>query len=211
MMKKLSPSSLSFPILFFLSISFILTNCVVIEFSGKDGDKSLATAWKNGALLNQTLNQLKPGDELVFPAGKTFWLVGGIIANNLSYVTIRIDSKLIFTDNIPTWPRTTGGQVLECLFFQSADHVILTSSEIGFLDGSGEAWWGLIGYLEYNENRPRMLSMADSKDILIENLYFKSSPYWTVWIYNVDGLEIRNSEISNRRDNYDGHNDWNLL
>jgi polygalacturonase len=187
-----------------------MIQAATVTFQGVPSDPSLETAWKNGALLNETLNSLHPGDTLVFPANEVFYLVGGIIANNLEDITIHFDGTLIFTNNTDTWPTTEGGQVLECLHFKSIRNVTFTSRTVGLLDGQGEAWWGLVGYYEYLENRPRMLSIGDSFDILIENLYFKSSPYWTVWIYNVDGLEIRNSEISNRRDDYDGHDFYNL-
>ncbi|EFA86185.1 hypothetical protein PPL_00747 [Heterostelium album PN500] len=198
--------------LYFISILLFLNVFIygeVIVYQGVADDPSLETAWKNGALLNQTLAQLQPGDELLFP-NVTIYLVGGIIANNLQSVTLRFDGTLIFTDNTHSWPKTENGQVLECFQFNNFVNVTLTSSHQGLLDGQGEAWWGLLGYVEYQENRPRMLSMGNSKDILLENLYFKNSPYWTVWIYNVDGLEIRYSHISNRRNDYDGHDDYNM-
>ena len=160
--------------------------------------------------MNQTINGLRPGDELVFASNTTYYLVGGIIATNISDVVLHFDGTLIFTDNTETWPRTVGGQVLECLHFENARNVTFTSQTTGVLDGQGEAWWGLIGYYDYLENRPRLLSMASSFDILIENMLFKNSPYWTVWIYDVDGLEIRYSEVSNRRNDYDGHDFYNL-
>ncbi|GAM22132.1 hypothetical protein SAMD00019534_053070 [Acytostelium subglobosum LB1] len=138
-------------------------------------------------------------------------MVGGIIAEGISDVIIRFEGTIIFTDNIDTWPRTANGQVLECFKFDNFNNVTLTSSGLGTLDGQGEAWWGLLGYAEYQENRPRMLSMGSCKSILLENLFFKNSPYWTVWIYDVDGLEIRYSHISNRRNDFDGHDYWNLF
>jgi len=75
------------------------------------------------------------------------------------------------------------------------------------LDGNGAVWWGFpgIGYLEIGENRPRMLNIGKSKDILVEYLYFLNSPYWTFWAHGIDGLEVRFSHISARRDNYNGH------
>jgi polygalacturonase len=182
----------------------------IVKYIGVPSDSSLEVAWKNGALLNQTLNSLRPGDELVFAENTTYYLVGGIIAADLSDIVIHIDGSLIFTDNTETWPRTASGQVLECLHFDTVRNVTFTSQTIGLLDGQGETWWGLAGYYEYLENRPRLLSMANSANILIENILFKNSPYWTVWIYGVDGLEIRNSEVSNRRNDYDGHDFYNL-
>jgi len=182
-----------------------------LQYAGIPNDKSLSVAWKNGAILNETLRALRPGDELFFAPNTTYHLVGGIMASNLQNNIIHFDGTLIFTDNIETWPRTASGQVLECMNFMNIKNVTFTSSTRGVIDGSGEAWWGLIGYLLYQENRPRLLSIGSSSNLLIENLFFRQSPYWTVWIYNVDGLEIRFSEISNRRNDYDGHDNWNLL
>ncbi|KAF2075304.1 hypothetical protein CYY_003381 [Polysphondylium violaceum] len=181
----------------------------LIVYQGIPLDSSLETAWKNGGLLNETLNQLNSGDELVFP-NTTIYLVGGIVAEGLEDIVFRFEGTLVFTDNTHTWPKNASGNVLECFQFSNFNNVTFTSSQGGILNGQGEAWWGLIGYVEYKENRPRMLSLGDSKQILIENLSFINSPYWTVWIFNVDGLEIRYSHITNRRNDFDGHDDYNM-
>ncbi|EGG14552.1 hypothetical protein DFA_12328 [Cavenderia fasciculata] len=198
--------------LIFLIVSILLllvSNGEVIEYQGIPNDSSLSTAWKNGALLNETMNRLQPFDELVFP-NETIYLVGGIIAQNLESVVLRFEGTLVFTDNTHTWPRNASGNVLECFQFSNFNNVTFTSTYQGILNGQGEAWWGLLGYVEYHENRPRMLSLGYSSNILLENIVFINSPYWTVWIYNVDGLEIRQSHISNRRNDYDGHDFYNL-
>ena len=51
------------------------------------------------------------------------------------------------------------------------------------------------GYLVRGENRPRLFNIQDSKNLLVENLFFLNSPYWTFWVHSVDGLEVRNCEI----------------
>lgn len=78
---------------------------------------------------------------------------------------------------------------------------------MGLFEGNGATWWGIpgIGYLIRGENRPRLLNIESSKDVLVENVFFKNSPYWTVWIHSVDGLEIRNSHIDARRTDADDH------
>ena len=43
--------------------------------------------------------------------------------------------------------------------------------------------------------RPRLFKIEGSTDILIENLFFLNSPYWTCVADGMDGLEIRNCEI----------------
>ena len=71
----------------------------------------------------------------------------------------------------------------------------------------GSKWWGIpgIGYLLRGENRPRLFNIGNSKKILVENLYFLDSPYWTFWAHEMDGLEVRHSSVTAKRDNYDGH------
>ena len=89
------------------------------------------------------------------------------------------------------------GDVFECIHFFNLDNVTFTSSGVGTLDGQGEVWWGIpgIGYLVRGENRPRQFNIQDSTSILVENLFFLNSPYWTFWVHSVDGLEVRYCEI----------------
>ena len=62
------------------------------------GDAALATCQHNAGVLNRTLAQLQPGDELVVPPG-TFWLMGGVYASNLSDVAVRVDGTLAFSND----------------------------------------------------------------------------------------------------------------
>ena len=95
------------------------------------------------------------------------------------------------------WPRDSSGHVLHCLQFFDINNVTFTSAGLGTLDGQGEVWWGLpgIGYLVRGENRPNLLKITDSSNLLVENIFFFNSPCWTFWAENVDGLEVRYCEI----------------
>jgi len=114
---------------------------------------------------------------------------------------------LSFKDDMDEWPKDGKGNVYECLDFNDLNNVTFTSSGTGTLEGNGATWWGFpgIGYLERGENRPRLFHADNSKNILVENLYFHNSPYWTFWVPNVDGLEVRHCDISARRDSSDSH------
>ena len=110
---------------------------------------------------------------------------------------LKIEGTIIFSDNMDEWPRESNGDVFECIHFFNIDNATFTSSGIGTFNGQGETWWGLpgIGYLVRGENRPRLFNVEDSKNILVENLFFLNSPYWTFWVHRVDGLEVRYCEI----------------
>ncbi len=149
------------------------------------------TAWKNGHIMNTTLNSLQPGDTFFIP-NSTFHLMGGIVASKVSDVVIQVDGTLMYSDAINEWPRTADGTVLSCMHLSGFNNVTFTSSGTGTFDGKGARWWGLpyIGYLVRTENRPRLFELSDSSAILIEHLFFKDSPYWTFWAHEMNGLEV---------------------
>jgi len=177
-----------------------------VIYQGHPNDPSSATTWYNGALFNTTFASLMPGDRFIIP-NSTFYVMGGIKAAELRDIIIQIDGTIIFSEDMDSWPTDAQGNVFECFFFDRIVNVTFTSSGRGLLDGSGAVWWGIpgLGYIERGENRPRLLTIAHSKNILVEYLYLINSPYWTFWCYGVDGLEVRFSHIHAARDNYDGH------
>ena len=184
----------------------------VVDFEtagAKADDAAESVEWANGRLLNQTLNSLQEGDRLVLP-NKSFHVMGGIQARGLRNVIIQIDGTLFFSEKKKDWPRRQGGGVLSCLHFDNVTNLTLTSSGRGVLDGQGKAWWGYIEYLMIEENRPRLLEMSQLRGVLVEHLLLTNAPYWTSWFTGVDGLEIRYSDIMNRRSHYKGHDVYNL-
>ena len=197
---------------FLIVVQLAIASSTVINFENEGGvpdDDSLETAWKNGKIVNDTLKYvLKPGDTFIFP-NKTFHLMGGIQSSNLRDIVISFEGTLVFSNEINEWPTDASGSgdVLPCLYFSNFTNVTFTSSGKATIDGQGERWWGipLIGYLERTENRPRLFHLDSSKRILVENIILKNSPYWTFWAPNVDGLEVRFTDIDARRDHVDGH------
>ena len=186
-----------------LNVGCLLAS-TVIDFEAAGGvpfNNSLSVAWRNGGLINRTLAALRPGDTLRFPRNRTFHTMGGIVAKGLADVTIDFSGRLVFSNDIDSWPKRSNGEVLEALTFDNFERVTFTStSGEGLLDGQGPAWWGLpgIGYLQRQENRPRLFVMGQGKDIVVENITFRDPAYWTFWAHGVDGLVVRYSSISAR-------------
>jgi len=150
---------------------------------------------------------MQPGDRMVVP-NDTFWMAGGVTGNHLRDIVFQIDGTLKWSNNQTAWPRTPPtpeGKVAECWYLETIDNVTFTSSGTGTLDGNGEGWWGYWNYLIIGENRPRMLHVEDAGDLLIENIVFRQSPYWNVYIHDANGVEIRNSAVEVHRDNATWH------
>jgi len=174
------------------------------ELGAKPDDNSYETALANGKLLNETLNSLSVGDTFFVP-NSTYTLIGGIIAKNIKGVIIQIDGTLSFSDDRETWPRNSNGDVMECIYLENIEDIIFTSSGKGTLDGNGKEWWGAINFLRHQEDRPRLLHIVTSKNVIIENLLFKDSPFWTFFAEHCDGLIIRYSDVDARWTNANYH------
>lgn len=111
-------------------------------------ERNIDTAYFNRDLLNSALANLTIGQTLLIP-NRTYYVVGGIVANNLKHVTFQLDGTLLFSDDRDTWPTDDNGSVLECMTFNNIENVTFTSSGLGTFDGNGRKWWGAFKYLKF--------------------------------------------------------------
>ena len=195
-------------------------------------DSSLDAAWKNGRLMNATLANLSgtahSGSVLLIPAGKQFYLMGGIRAAGLVNFTLDIQGKITMNDDIKQWPRVSNKKVLAAFHFTNMTTFTVTGGftetgrraqqatwldasytppaydwegKNGVLDGQGHEWWGipLIGYAERQENRPRLLEIDHATDVLVTGVYFRNSAYWTFWATHCTNIEVHSSLITAMR------------
>jgi polygalacturonase len=180
----------------------------IIDFEADLGaipnDDSYDTALFNGNLFNKTINSLQSGDFFLIP-NKTYSLTGGMYAENLTNVTFIIDGTISFNDDRDLWPKLDSGHVMESIYFNNLENVIFTSNGKGTFNGNGQKWWGSINFLKYQEDRPRLIHMENTKNILVENLLFKDSAFWTFYAEKSDGLLIRYTDVDARWTNLPGH------
>jgi polygalacturonase len=178
-----------------------------IDFEGIGGiaeNNSTDIAVQNGQLFNDTLSKLEPGDTLFF-SNKTFDMQGGIKVRNLKGVTFQIDGTIRFLNDRDLWPKKENGDVEECIYMEDVEDIVFTSTGKGTIDGNGRAWWGAIKFLKFQEDRPRILHIKGSKNVLMENLLLKDSPYWTFYAESSDGLIIRYTDVVARWTDIDKH------
>ena len=199
-------------ILFFSTHGAILN---IVDYGAIADDDKESTCFHNAGVMNKTLSSLKPGDTLLVPGNQMFWLMGGIYGKGIKDAVIQIDGTLKFwTPNIfnteTVWPRDGDGNVKECIFFEELENVTFTSSSKGTIDGNGHGWWGVVKYLLIKGNRPRLLHIYNSQNLVVEKLLLKDSPRFTFYAKDVSDLVVRYTDISARRTNTSYHDLFDL-
>ena len=85
---------------------FLAVEGRVLDFEDDLGavadDFSEEVAWLNGGILNSSLPTLEPGDTFFVP-NKTFYVMGGINASDISSVVFLIDGTLLFSNDLSSW------------------------------------------------------------------------------------------------------------
>ena len=184
-----------------LALVCAVAHCAVYDFEALGaipGSSNTTTLDRNAVLLNRTLQTtLLPGDELLFP-NKTFHLQGGVTCSGLRNITLRFDGTLKFANERKAWPKNPKGGVMNCLEFEDAEDLTLTSSGTGVLDGNGKAWWGAAQYAIHAEDRPKLLQVTDAARVVVEHLHFLNSPYWTTEFKDITDVVIRYCDVAVR-------------
>lgn len=174
---------------------FLVSKGIMYDFSEIGGvSMNIKYANHNSNILSVQLNSLKPNDQFMIP-NKTYYLMGGIRVHNINSISFINKGTLIFSNDIKNWPKSPEGYPKECIYFSDINNI--TFSGGGIFDGNGQDWWGLSGYLKYEEHRPRLFHINHAKNIIIENLHFTNSPYWTVHLEDIYNLVVRYVKITN--------------
>ena len=183
---------------------------------GAAGDaKALDTAAINRAI---EACSAAGGGTVYLPPGN--YLTGTVLLK--SHVTLDVDAgaTLSGSDNPADYPLLVDpwgveGQVLSPLIYaEGARNITLTGR--GTIDGRGQPWWkrqwlahpkrGMPGAVTDEEKaeakkvehgRPRAVRFVNCKDVVIEQLNFTNSPFWTISplfceFVRVDGVTIQN-------------------
>lgn len=94
-----------------------------------------------------------------------------------------------------------------CLYFPALVNAVrndgFTASGRGVIDGSGEVYWKrLICRAQWyrnpenkDEQRPRLLYVADSRKVRIDGLTLKNSAFWSTHFYRCEDVELSNLRI----------------
>eukprot|EP00252_Welwitschia_mirabilis_P007137 TRINITY_DN1823_c0_g1_i1.p1 TRINITY_DN1823_c0_g1~~TRINITY_DN1823_c0_g1_i1.p1 ORF type:complete len:476 (-),score=83.04 TRINITY_DN1823_c0_g1_i1:193-1620(-) len=161
----------------------------ITEFGAVGDGATLNTvAFRNAIFYVNSLAE-KGGAQLYVPAGK--WLTGSF--NLTSHLTLYLEAgaEILGSQDIKDWPvidplpsygrgrELPGGRHCSLIHGQNLTDVVITG-ENGTINGQGALWWQSFRNKTLDFTRPSLVELINSNDIIISNLTFIDSPFWTV-------------------------------
>lgn len=164
-------------------------------------DNSYETMEANTEIIEKLMKDLAQYDTLVINEG-TWFVNGGLRAHEISDVVIDVQGTLAFDANRTYWPVGKEEDEIEdaIMVLESTNITFTSSNGQGVIDGYGHSWWGVENYATYGELRPRLLRMMRVANVVIENIFFKDSPYWHIDINDAANITIRHVKIEAKVD-----------
>jgi hypothetical protein len=200
-----------------------------IDFHGIPYNYSKAALEHNTNTFSNILKYNASYMSLLFP-DKTFHFYPGVYGSDIVDFELLINGTLRFhrpkMTKVNHWNRPE-----PCILIEDSMNIIVTSPEPanynskngneevkyvdynygskkrGIIDGHGSDYWGVpfIGYLQLIEFRPDLLVMNRTSNVLIEYIIFRDAGLYTMFLLDVDNLEVRYTSIVARRTHDDGH------
>ncbi|KAL4183768.1 hypothetical protein AMTRI_Chr11g99930 [Amborella trichopoda] len=161
----------------------------ITEFGGiGDGKTSNTDAFKKALNFCRGFGE-KGGSRLNIPAGQ--WLTGSFNLTSNFTLYLERDAVILGSQDVKEWPviaplpsygrgrERLGGRHISLIHGDALTDVVITG-ENGTIDGQGKMWWEMWWNRSLEQTRGHLLEIMNSKNILISNLTFLNSPFWTI-------------------------------
>eukprot|EP01018_Ginkgo_biloba_P025289 Gb_39001 [translate_table: standard] len=87
-----------------------------------------------------------------------------------------------------------GGRHCSLIHGHNLTDVVITGDN-GTIDGQGAVWWDWFHNHTLNYTRPHLVELMDSTDVIIANLTFLNSPFWTIHPVYCSNVRVQNVTI----------------
>ncbi|KAI0504471.1 hypothetical protein KFK09_015423 [Dendrobium nobile] len=176
----------------------------ITEFGAVGDGVTLNTKAFQNAIFYLNSFSDKGGAQLFVPAGT--WLTGSF--SLISHLTLSLDKDAIIIGSMDPydWPiieplpsygrgRELAGERHQSLIYgYNLTDVVITGGN-GTIDGQGSIWWNWFNYNTLNHTRPHLVELMYSTGLVISNLTFKNSPFWTIHPVYCNYVFIQNITI----------------
>lgn len=169
-------------------------NLSIEDFGAVAGNETFALSNTNA--IQKAFASAAPGDTLLVPGGKVFFILGTYITN-VHGLTVVLDGTLRASPQFDVWPLDGGGgSYQDILKFEDCTNLTLTSTTIQTkdtpaIDGQGYPWWWREILQTLPHGRPDMLHLIRCQDVVIENIAVINSPSWNIYLDDVLNVVMR--------------------
>ncbi|XP_016515699.2 putative polygalacturonase [Nicotiana tabacum] len=144
------------------------------------------------------------GSQLVVPKGR--WLTGSFNLTSNFTLFLEQGAVILGSQDPKEWPlinalpsygrgrERLGARHISLIHGNGLTNVVITG-ENGTVDGQGKMWWELWWNRTLVHTRGHLVELINSQNILIHNLTFLNSPFWTIHPVYCRNIVIRNMTI----------------
>ncbi|KAI3921892.1 hypothetical protein MKX01_005581 [Papaver californicum] len=127
--------------------------------------------------------------QLNVPEGR--WVTGSFNLTSNFTLFLEFGAVILGSQNPEEWPviealpsygrgnERLGGRHISLIHGDSLSNVVITGGN-GTIDGQGSMWWDLWWNRKLEHTRGHLVELMNSHNILISNLTFHNSPFWTI-------------------------------
>lgn len=126
---------------------------------------------------------------LIPDEGQYFTL--GVNVSSLDYISLQVEGTIIAHPDIDTWNYKITSRKRYWSMFDFADCENIHVFGGGEMNGNGYKWWVASFEVKVGGTRPYILHMTDSKNIVVEDIEFRNSPSYHLYIERSRDILIR--------------------
>ncbi|XP_050205831.1 probable polygalacturonase [Mercurialis annua] len=159
------------------------------DFGGiGDGETSNTETFRKAVRYMQRFGDVG-GSQLTVPKG--IWLTGSFNLTSNFTLFLEQGAVILGSQDPKEWPiieplpsygrgrERLGGRHISLIHGNGLTNVVITGNN-GTIDGQGKMWWELWWNRTLEHTRGHLLELMSSHNVLISNLTFRNSPFWTI-------------------------------
>ncbi|CAA0830229.1 Pectin lyase-like superfamily protein [Striga hermonthica] len=176
----------------------------IAEFGGVGDGRTSNTAAFRRAVEYMDGFKGRGGAQLNVPRGR--WLTGSFNLTSDFTLFLEDGAVILGSQDPDEWPiieplpsygrgrERQGGRHISLVHGNSLSNVVITGQN-GTIDGQGKMWWDLWWNKTLKHTRGHLVELVNSRNILISNLTFRDSPFWTIHPVYSSNVVIRDMTI----------------
>jgi polygalacturonase len=158
------------------------------DLGGIQSNSSIEAALHNAKIFKDAILVLN--HSLVeIPSGQVYYMYP-LLITGVDNLVVNLSGTIFAHDNYTYWELRWGayGTLWE---FDNCNNLTITGNGQGTIDGQGYNWWLQEFLVKLPYNRPHLILISASRDILVENIHLRNSPCFHLKVSEAANVVIR--------------------